>query len=449
MEYIFLITGLIIGAALGLLFFSIKKSKEKQISEEEHLIIVNQAKEFETEKKILDQRLHEITNSIGEYKSEIEKERSKNLELSKSISIKETELLNLNEKLENQKQDLDELQTKFAIEFKNLANEIFEEKTKKFTDQNKTNIDEILKPLNEKIKDFEKRVEETYNKESKERFSLQNEIKRLFELNQQLSSDANNLTKALKGESKTQGNWGEVILENILERSGLVKNREYFVQTSFTDESGKRLQPDVVVTYPGERNVVIDSKVSLTAYERFVSTDDDSEKENALKEHLISIKNHINELSSKNYQDLYQLNSLDFVMMFLPIEPAYLLAIEKEAELWSFAYEKRVLLISPTNLIAALKMIASLWRQEYQNRNAMEIAQKGGDLYDKFASLLEDLKDVGKKLESTQVSYKASMNKLVEGKGNLVKRVEDMRKLGVKTKKTIPQNILDRAIEDE
>jgi DNA recombination protein RmuC len=449
MEYIFLITGILIGGIVGFLISILRHKKIHSVSLVEYQELDNNYNQLNTDKIVLEQKLEEFTRNINEYKSDIEKERTNNIELSKNISVKETELLNINEKLENQKKELEDIQSKFAIEFKNLANEIFEEKSKRFTDQNKTNITEILKPLNEKIKDFEKRVEETYDKESKERFSLQNEIKRLFELNQQLSSDANNLTKALKGESKTQGNWGEVILENILERSGLAKDREYFVQNSYTDEKGKRLQPDVIVTYPGERNVIIDSKVSLTAYERFVSTDDETQKESAFKEHQLSIKNHINELSLKNYQDIYQLNSLDFVMMFLPIEPAYLLAIEKDPELWNYAYEKRVLMISPTNLIAALKMIASLWRQEYQNRNAMEIAQKGGDLYDKFVSLLEDLTEVGKKLESTQTSYKASMNKLVEGKGNLVKRVEDIRKLGVKTKKNISPNILDRSADEE
>lgn len=449
MEYIFLLTGLLIGFIIGFLIINSRKKHVENVPLTDYKEMEAKLNAIQTEKIVLNERINELLNNFNEYKTELNKEREKAGKLSNALSIKETELKNIQEKLDNQKKELEEIQTKFSIEFKNLANEILEEKTKKFTDQNKTNLDEILKPLNEKIKDFEKRVEETYNKESKERFSLQNEIKRLFELNQQLSSDANNLTKALKGESKTQGNWGEVILENILERSGLVKDREYFTQTSFTDDSGKRLQPDVIVTYPGERNVVIDSKVSLTAYERLVSSEKEEEKENALKEHLVSIKNHINELSLKNYQDIYQLNSLDFVMMFLPIEPAYLLAIEKDHELWNYAYEKRVLMISPTNLIAALKMIASLWRQEYQNRNAIEIAQKSGDLYDKFVGLLEDLKDVGKKLESTQISYKASMNKLVEGKGNLIKRAEDIRELGAKTKKTIPQNILERASDEE
>jgi len=347
------------------------------------------------------------------------------------------------------KKEIEDLQARFTIEFKNLANEILEEKSKKFTEQNKINLNDILKPLGEKIKDFEKKVEEVYDKESQQRYSLKEEVKRLAELNQQVSKEANNLTKALKGESKSQGTWGEIILESILEKSGLVKDREYFIQESFKNEDERRQQPDVILIYPGKRSIVIDSKVSLTAYERFVSAEDDKQKESELKEHLLSVRKHIQELSSKNYQDMYQLNSLDFVMMFLPVEPAYLLAIQTDSEIWQYAYDKRILLISPTNLIAALKLVVSLWRQEYQNKNALEIARRSGELYDKFVGLMEDLTDVGQKLKQTQKSYEASMNKLSLGKGNLVKRAQDLKELGIKTKKDLPQNVLDRTELDE
>ena len=253
----------------------------------------------------------------------------------------------------------------------------------------------------------------------------------------------------MKGESKSQGTWGEIILESILEKSGLVKDREYFIQESFRNEDEKRQQPDVILIYPGKRSIVIDSKVSLTAYERYVSGEDDKQKETDLKEHLLSVRKHIQELSSKNYQDMYQLNSLDFVMMFLPVEPAYLLAIQADSEIWQYAYDRRILLISPTNLIAALKLVVSLWRQEYQNKNALEIARRSGELYDKFVGLMEDLTDVGQKLKQTQKSYEASMNKLSLGKGNLVKRAQDLKELGIKTKKDLPQNVLDRTEPDE
>ncbi|MCD4773732.1 MAG: DNA recombination protein RmuC, partial [Bacteroidales bacterium] len=401
-----------------------------------------------SEKDISEEKNKTYVEEIDRYKIETENKEKLIIELNKDLATKNANFANLTEKLSEQKKEVDNLQERFKTEFKNLANEILEEKTKKFTEQNKSNLDIILKPLSEKIKDFEKKVEETYDKESKQRFSLKEEIKRLEELNQQVSNDTINLTKALKGESKTQGNWGEVILESILERSGLVKDREYFVQQSFTDEKGKRLQPDVVIVYPGNRSLVCDSKVSLTAYERYVSAENDTAKESALKEHINSIKNHVNELSQKNYQDIYQLKSLDFVMMFLPVEPAYLVAIQKNSELWNYAYDKRILLISPTNLIAALKMIESMWRQEYQSKNVMEIARQSGDLYDKFVGLFEDLVDVGKKLNATKTSYDASMNKLYTGKGNLVKRVEKIRKLGAKTSKELPQNLIDR-MEDE
>ncbi|MEI6817817.1 MAG: DNA recombination protein RmuC, partial [Bacteroidota bacterium] len=344
-----------------------------------------------------------------------------------------------------QNQQIENIQAKFTIEFKNRANEILEDKSKTFSEQNKTNIDEILKPLNEKIKDFEKRVVDTYDKESKERFSLQNEIKNLVVLNQTISKEANNLTKALKGQAKTQGDWGEMILENILEKSGLAKGREYFVQQSFTDEQGKRLQPDVVVNYPGNKSIVIDSKVSLNAYDRYANSDDKAQQEVELKMHIDAIKMHINTLSGKNYQDLYQLTSLDFVLMFIPIEPAFLIAIQAEPDLWSYAYDRRILLISPTNLISTLKIVSTLWRQEYQNRNAMEIAKQSGDLYDKFVGLTDDLINVGKRLKSTQESYEESMKKLSSGKGNLIKRVEDIKTLGAKASKSLPPILIERA----
>jgi DNA recombination protein RmuC len=390
-----------------------------------------------------------LEQQINELKSELsEKERSL-IELTSQYSAKETELKNLSARLLEQKQELLEIREKFNIEFRNLANEILEEKSKKFTEQNKTNLDELLKPLGEKIKDFEKKVTETYDKESKERFSLAREVKQLAELNQQISKEANSLTQALKGESKTQGNWGEVILESILERTGLRKGYEYTVQDSYTTDVNRRYQSDVIVHYPGDRSIVIDSKVTLTAYENYISAENDSSRETALKAHITSVKNHINELASKNYQDIEEIKTLDFVVMFMPIEPAYLLAIQHEPQLWNYAYEKRILLISPTNLVAVLKMIESLWKQEFQNRNVLEIARQGGELYDKFVGLIDDLIDMGNKLRQTQKSYEASMNKISTGKGNLVKKAQDLQKLGVKTKKQLPETLLKRALENE
>ena len=370
------------------------------------------------------------------------------LDLSRQLSVKSTEYTGLLEKLQEQKADIEKLQDKFRIEFKNLANEILEEKTQKFTEQNKIKLDEILKPLGEKIHAFEKKVEETYDKESKQRFSLEREIKNLSDLNQQISKEASNLTNALKGQAKTRGNWGEIILETILEKSGLTLDREFFIQQSYTNEHGKRLQPDVVVAYPGERNVVIDSKVSLVAYERYASAETKEAQELAARDHLLSVRNHITGLSSKNYQDIYALKSLDFVMLFMPIEPAYMLAMQYDPNLWNWAYDRRILLISPTNLIAALRMIANLWRVEYQNKNAMEIARQSGELYDKFTGFVEDLQDVGAKIDATRKVYDASMNKLSTGKGNLIRRVESIKSLGAKAGKEIPKSLLDRSEEE-
>lgn len=375
---------------------------------------------------------------------QIKDKEAEMINLTRELAVATTNHENLKEKLEEQKTEISELQDRFRIEFKNLANEILEEKSKKFTEQNRSNLDQLLKPLGEKIRDFEKKVGDAYDKEAQQRFSLKEEVKRLAELNKKISADAENLTRALKGDSKSQGNWGEMILESILERSGLVKGREYIVQPSFQGDDGRRMQPDVVVSYPGNRSVIIDAKVSLTAYERLVDASSPELREKYLKEHLVSIRNHVTELSNKNYLDIYQVQSLDFIMMFLPVEPAYLLAIKEDPEIWNYAYDRRILLISPTNLLAALKMIASLWRQEYQNKNALEIARQSGDLLDKFYALLSDLNDLGNRLKLTQKSYDDAINKLSEGKGNLIRRAQRIEELGAKTKKNLPDNFESR-----
>jgi len=381
----------------------------------------------------LEEENHALERQIKEREAEM-------IHLTRELAVATTNLKNGKEKLEEQKTEITNMQDRFRIEFKNLANEILEEKSKKFTEQNRSNLDQLLKPLGEKIRDFEKKVGDAYDKEAQQRFSLKEEVKRLAELNRKIGEDAENLTRALKGDSKSQGNWGEMILESILERSGLAKDREYVVQPSFQGDDGRRMQPDVVISYPGNRSVIIDAKVSLTAYERLVEAGSPDLKEKYLKEHLNSIRNHISELSSKNYLDIYQVQSLDFIMMFLPVEPAYLVAIKEDPEIWNYAYDRRILLISPTNLLAALKMIASLWRQEYQNKNALEIARQSGDLLDKFYALLSDLNDLGSRLKLTQKSYDDTINKLSEGKGNLIRRAQRIEELGAKTKKNLPDN---------
>jgi len=428
MEYLFLVIGIVISAVAT--WFVLRLRNEGII------------KAMKDKNSFLQQQYNELKESLNDKDKAF-------LDLTAQYCIKETELKNLTLRLQEQKKDMAEIGERFNKEFKVLANEILEEKSKRFTEQNKTNIDQILKPLNERIKEFEKKVEETYDKEAQQRFSLKEEVKRLAELNQQISKEANSLTKALKGEAKTQGNWGEVILESILERTGLRKGSEYFVQKSFNNEGNTRYQPDIVVHYPGNRSIIIDSKVSLVAYNNFVAAITDEERQLALKAHLVSVKNHINGLAGKSYSDIGDLKTLDFVIMFLPIEPAYLLAIQHEPSLWNYAYERRILLISPTNLIAVLKMIESLWKQEYQNRNVIEIAQQGGSLYDDFVRLSENLLKLGKKIEDTSELYKDTMKKITDGRGNLVSRVQKLKELGVKTKKSMPENLLNRALEDE
>lgn len=388
---------------------------------------------------------------IAELKTENESLRRANelwqrkeLEFVQSKAILEASLLSKEESLSVQRQDVSNLKDQLNKDFQLLANQILEEKTAKFTDINRVNMESVLKPLNEKLSEFKIKVEETYDKESKQRFSLEERIRELVALNNQISQDANNLTKALKGNSKIQGNWGEMILESILEKSGLKKGEEYFTQEILTNDLGERilndedkaLQPDVVIVYPGGRKIVVDSKVSLNSYVKYVESVTDEERLQAEKEHILSVKRHIDELSAKSYQDY--VDSLDFVMMFVPNEPAYILAMQLESSIWDYAYRKRILLISPTNLIASLKVVADLWKREYQSRNAQEIARRGAILYDKFVGFVETLQEVGKNMERTQKSYDKALMQLRDGNGNLIRQAEMLKDLGVKSQKDLP-----------
>lgn len=423
MEFIFFPLGLILGAGAVWVVLRLRHEVRK-ISSDEKLKYLNQ--ELENSRKRLEKKDEEI------------------IELNRDLSTKEADFKNIRERLQEQKSELEKIQDKFRLEFKNLANEILEEKTKKFTEQNKSNLSSILDPLKEKITDFEKKVEQS-NKESIDRnAALREQLNNLKELNLKMSVDAENLTKALKGDAKTMGSWGEFILESILEKSGLVKGREYVIRKSFRSEEGNLMQPDIVVKLPERKNIVIDSKVSLVDYEKYVNTDDKDKEDHYLKMHLASLRRHIDSLSAKNYQNLYDIAGLDFVLLFMPVEPAFSLAIQAEEALFMYAYKKNIVIVSPSTLIATLRTIASIWRQEYQNRNVKEIARQGGALYDKFVGLLEDLMEIGKKLDDTRKAYNASMNKLSVGKGNLIKKVQDIKELGASTKKNLPQKILDR-----
>lgn len=354
--------------------------------------------------------------------------------------------------LDSQKEEITKIQEQAKEQFENLANKILEEKTEKFTTLNQNNLKTILEPFQERIVELKNRVNEAYEKENKERFSLAEKVKELAELNQQISDDAKKLTRALKGESKTQGNWGEMILESILEKSGLVKGREYFLEHELRDEdnkalfsefSGKKMRPDAVVKYPDERNVIIDSKVSLSAFTELVDETDADIINIKQSQHLNSIKNHIQQLSQKAYDDYGK--SLDFVMMFIPSEPAYIAAMQIDQNLWNFAYERRVLLLNPSNLITSLKLIADLWKREYQNRNSMEIASQGAKLYDKFVGFVENLDKVGKNIDQAKTSFTDAYKQLYTGNDNLVRQTEKLKKLGIKNKKDIPQSLIDNS----
>ncbi len=336
-----------------------------------------------------------------------------------------------------------------TLTFKNLANEIFEDKSRRFAQLNKDGLEVLLTPLKDKLVDFQRKVEDTYDKESKERITLKNEIQKLAELNSRISEDAINLTKALTGDPKAQGSWGELVLERILEGSGMREGEEFIVQGSFSGSSGEKLQPDVVINLPERRHIVIDSKVSLTAYERFSSSDDEGQRGVALKQHVVSMRAHIGELSDKNYQNLYALKSLDFVLMFVPIESALMVAIQADREMFLDAFKRNVVIVSPSTLLAMVRTIAHIWRQEQQNRNAQEIARQCGALYDKFVGFVEDLEEVGRKIGAAQKSFDEARGKLSTGRGNLIRQSEKIKELGVKPAKSFPQDLLESAMENE
>lgn len=429
MDMLLVFLGLIVGAGIAWFMARFKFTSDTQRIQAAVLVEQERSKSLE---------LH-----IAELKRDLESERKNALEAHNSLAAAEADYRNVQEKLIDQKKELENLNEKFAAQFKNLANEIFEEKSKKFTDQNKSNMFDLLKPLGEKIVEFERKVEDTHKDTITRNSALKEQLENLQRLNLQMTREAENLTKALKGDSKTQGAWGEFILESILEKSGLEKDREYTIQESFTTEEG-RFRPDIIIRLPEKRHVIIDSKVSLTAYNNFVNAATDEEKITALKAHLISIRQHLKGLSEKNYQKISDRN-LDFIIMFIPIEPAYILAIQSDKRLYEEALEKRIVFVSPTLLIPSLQLIKNVWKQEYQNRNSQEIAKHATSLYEKFAGFTNDLIDIGNQLKKTQTSYENAMNKLATGNGNLVKSAERFKALGLKPTKAIDQRLLDRA----
>lgn len=392
-----------------------------------------------------EEKLNERFETVMQEREAIRKEKDfLNMELTKRNSEYES----LEDKLRGEKEKFEKFEEDFREKFENLANKILETKSEKFTKQNKDNLDLLLKPLQEKIEKFEKKVDDTHKESIDRHAMLRQQIIGLKELNEQMSKEATNLTKALKGDSKIQGNWGELVLERVLEKSGLEKDREYFVQTSFTTEDGKRVLPDVVLHLPDNKKMIIDSKVSLIAYERFVNEEDEDQRASFLKEHVTSLKKHIDQLSAKNYQDIYKIESPDFVLLFVPIEPAFAVVVNQDNNLYNWAFEKNIVIVTPTTLLATLRTIDSMWNNEKQQQNALEIATQAGRLYDQFVNLTDDLLKVGNQLNTVKGTYDSTMVKLT-GKGNLITRVEKLKKLGSKASKQLNEKLLKKAEEDE
>jgi DNA recombination protein RmuC len=440
MEIVFLFLGIIIGAIAAWLVAKSKFSLPGNIT-------IASYSNLDKEKGIAEEGKRKAEGDLQKVEAVLLNERALTQKLSVENSRLQTELAGVNQRMAEQKQEVNELQQKFQKEFENLANKILEDKSQKFTEQNRTNLDIILNPLKEKIKDFEDKVERTYKAESTERISLKEQIKNLLDLNKQLSTDANNLATALKGDNKMQGNWGELVLDKILESSGLVKGREYKTQLTAENAEGDKIKPDVIVFLPDQKHLIVDSKVSLIAYNGYVSSNDELEKEKFGKQHSDSIRNHIKLLSDKNYQSAAGYESPDFVLLFMPMESAFSLALQLDNDLYNYAWDRKIVIVSPTTLLATLRTIASTWKQERQVKNALQIAEEGGKMYDKLFAFVEDLTNVGKKMDSAKADYSEAMKKLYDGSGNLVNRAQKMKDLGAKATKALPASLIERANE--
>lgn len=437
MEIVYIVVGLLIGFIVAYLVINLKlKASENKLLE-----IRN---EYGKTQAGLEERVIHLQTEKERLSNQLELVETKKEQHLQRLAKAEVEFANLREKLATQKQEMEDLQKKFTTEFENIANKILEKNSEKFTATNQKNISDVLNPLKEKIQLFEKKVEDTYSQGLKDQTDLRAELKKLFDLSSKISEEANNLTKALKGDVKKQGNWGEVVLERILERSGLNEGTQgYEKQFSDTSEDGRRIQPDIIINLPDNKHIVVDSKVSLIAYERAVNAETEEERTKHVKEHILSLKAHCKGLSEKHYQSARHLNSPDFVLLFIPIESSFSIAIQEDQDIFSYAWDMKVVLVSPSTLLATLRTIASIWQQENQTRNAMEIARQGGALYDKFVGFIADMERIGKSISSTQSTYNDAMNKLHTGSGNLVSRVESIKKLGAKTTKELPKLMLD------
>lgn len=448
MEYILILIALIIGIlggfALG--FFYLKsKFASNFVSAEEFELVTQERDRLNIEVARLGERVNILETDLENKRNELRAIEQKFYDTSNELSKMLTTNENLKQKLDEQKAELNKIQENFKIEFENLANRIFDEKTQAFKRESSQSIEQILNPLKENITKFETAVRQTSLSEREHRQILIEEIKHLKEANQRITEEANNLVQALKGDSKTQGQWGELILEKILERSGLVRGREYTIQDARRDETGRLLKPDVIVYLPENRSVIIDSKVSLRAYERYWNEDNPEKKKLHLQEHIAAIRNHIKTLDTKQYQNLYGLQTVDFIIMFMPIEPALSLAVQADLNLWNDAFEKQIVIVAPSILLATLRTIANIWKQEKQNRNALAIAEQSGKLYQKMKSVLEDLLTIGKKLDDAKTAYESAVTRLSRGKANVISQLEKIKELGARTDAQLPPQIIDNA----
>jgi DNA recombination protein RmuC len=396
-----------------------------------------------------DRELQQARSLQEDLQQQLQHSRQQTSALKEQVSRQETLLQQQRQQYEDKLAFLQNAEERLKLQFQQLAESILEQKGRNFSEASQKQLTDLLKPLGEKIQGFEKRVEETYDRESKQRVALEREIKALMEANTRISIDADNLTRALRGESKTQGIWGEVILERVLEKSGLERGREYEIQVSLQDTEGGKGQPDVVVHLPEGKDVIIDSKVSLTAYQAYYSAEEEDARAAHLRQHLASIRAHIRGLSEKNYQHLAGVNTLDYVLMFLPVEAAFTLAVQQDDQLFTDAFAKNIILVGPSTLLATLRTIQSIWRYEHQNRHAQEIAEQAGRLYDKFADFVKDLEEIGQRLDKAQEAWSNAHNKLSSGRGNLINRTETLRKLGARNRKELPRNLLDTGSEED
>lgn len=437
MNVLFVILAFIVLFLLAMLVWLLKAHHAER---EQTRVVLSKKNEAET-RMLLSEQVAEGWQQRAEEESSKNQQLTQQLqELLAQISTLKAEKNFLQEKLEKQIQQTEELQKRLTVEFENIANRVMKQRTEEFNATNQRSLGELLNPLKEKITAFEQTVQNTYEKELREKLSLGEELKKLTEMNRQMSQDATNLTNALKGDAKKQGNWGEVVLERVLERSGLTLGQEYKREDVVEGSEGEVIRPDVIIYLPDNKHIIVDSKVSLVAYERYVSTDDDFVREKSIKEHILSIRNHVKGLSEKNYQNARNINTPDFVLLFMPIEAAFAAAVQNDSELFSFAWEKHIVIVSPTTLLATLRTIASIWKQENQTKNAQEIARLSGTLYDKLVGFAEDMEKIKTNIDRADKAYDEALKKLKDGKGNVIRTAEKIKELGAKTgNKTLPE----------